>query len=488
MPRTLSRRIALAFTCLALATLIGVGGTLFFVLRTLNADAEKEGLRNLSIGLVVQRLRAGTVTSSDELTSLGDQLAAENVTVIVVTADGSLVTLRGDPAPFRGLHIDPASTRGQVVDGSIQGTNGTAYLYAATNLRGPTGTGPRALAVATPDTTRAKALGQLLLALPAVLVILLLVGIPIAWLLSRSVARPLRRLAAALGDLPSSGAAGAADAAPPLPLEGPTEVRELTERFTAMRDELGATREREARLLADLRHDLRTPLTVIGGFAEALADGTATGPDAERAARAIVEETSRLERLVGELGAVERLRSGAAGLRPESLQARELLAATVDRFASRAEAARVELAIAAPGADEPPMLLAADRLAVERILANLVDNALRSVPRETGHVWLAARLVSADGTGRGLFAAPAVVFSVTDDGPGFPPGTTERVFERFFRADPSRTGGSSGLGLAIVRELARAHGGDARAENVAPHGGRVSAVLPVVPRGGAAAG
>jgi signal transduction histidine kinase len=74
-----------------------------------------------------------------------------------------------------------------------------------------------------------------------------------------------------------------------------------------------------------------------------------------------------------------------------------------------------------------------------------------------------------------------ISLSVTDDGSGFPPGTTERVFERFFRADPSRTGSGSGLGLAIVRELARAHGGEAWAENVAPHGARVSVLLPYVP-------
>ena len=76
---------------------------------------------------------------------------------------------------------------------------------------------------------------------------------------------------------------------------------------------------------------------------------------------------------------------------------------------------------------------------------------------------------------------PGISLSVTDDGPGFPPGTLERVFERFFRADPSRTGGGSGLGLAIVRELARAHGGEAWAENVAPHGARVTVLLPLSP-------
>jgi two-component system OmpR family sensor kinase len=92
-----------------------------------------------------------------------------------------------------------------------------------------------------------------------------------------------------------------------------------------------------------------------------------------------------------------------------------------------------------------------------------------------GHIWLRATQLTMPGR------APGISLSVTDDGPGFPPGTTEKVFERFFRADPSRSGGGSGLGLAIVRELARAHGGEAWAENVAPRGARVTVLLPIQP-------
>jgi len=75
-----------------------------------------------------------------------------------------------------------------------------------------------------------------------------------------------------------------------------------------------------------------------------------------------------------------------------------------------------------------------------------------------------------------------VTFSVTDDGPGFPPGSLPHVFDRFYRADPARTGPGAGLGLAIVKELAAAHGGSAHAEQVAPHGARVSVILPKFPR------
>ena len=208
-----------------------------------------------------------------------------------------------------------------------------------------------------------------------------------------------------------------------------------------------------------------------------------------------MEESQRLERLVGELGVVERLRQGSAALRPESLDANSLLAEEAGRFASRAASQGVAIEIVSdPRAGEAtgatgaavgegaagaagataPLSFTGDRLAAERILQNLVDNALSVLPAG-GHIWLAAAPMQLPGRPAG------VSLSVTDDGPGFPPGTLSRVFERFFRADPSRAGSGSGLGLAIVRELAPAHGGEAWAENVAPRGARVTVYLPVVP-------
>ena len=271
--------------------------------------------------------------------------------------------------------------------------------------------------------------------------------------------------------------AGTGPEPPPLPAEGPSEVRDVTQQFNAMRAELARGRRAETELLANLRHDLRTPLTVIGGFAEALVDGTASGDAAPRAARAIADETARLERLVGALGALDGLADESAGLRPEQLDAASVLAEANARFATRATAAGVELVTEAP---RETLGFAADRLAIERILSNLVENALAAVgPAVAGEpapqVHLAARAA------RTVRGDAAVLLAVSDDGPGFPPGGLEHAFDRSYRGDPSRAGPGSGLGLAIVRELARRHGGEATVENLAPRGARVSVVLPVVP-------
>jgi signal transduction histidine kinase len=465
-PRSLTGRIVASFAILSVAAWLAIGAAMFVALRELHADATTSSLADISQTFLV-RLR-NTVADGALRQVIGeirDGVGAET-TVQVILANGSLLDVGpAGPTPATAVAIPVDSDRGQVVKGTIDYSDGQPHLYAATVLRRSTQAGPRAILLSTVDRSGASALRDLVRTLPILILVTLIVGIPLAVLLTRSVSGPLRRLATATSDLPTA-------ASEPLPLEGPTEVRELTGRFNAMSAELSETRARESELLANLRHDLRTPLTVISGFATALADGTATGDEATRAATAIEEEAARLERLVAELGAIERLRSGSDGLHPEPTDAEAVLRAAAERFAGRAAAADVAVAVEEADGD---VSLAADRVALERIIANLVGNAIEAVGRG-GHVWLAARGVASH---PGI-AGPAIAITVTDDGPGFPPGGAGRAFERFYRGDPARTGHGSGLGLAIVLELARAHGGTAHAENLSPRGARVSVVLPVV--------
>jgi signal transduction histidine kinase len=467
LPRSLTSRIFLAFAALGFAMLVTVGASLFVVLRDAHRDEITQSLGNQVVVFEASLVR-NPVSGQGGL----EQRIQDSTTTLV--DDGGFVLVQGPKGALRAIAGSPSSltwpasvpTGVKNPTGTFETADGGKYVYIIPNANG---TGGIKILFAQPDTSTRQALGDLLRTLLIVVVVLLLVGLPIAWLLARSVTGPMRRLAGAARDLPT--ASGEIE---PLPLEGPNEVTALTERFNAMAHELASTRHEETQLLANLRHDLRTPLTSIGGYAEAIADGTASGDRAAAAARTIVEEAQRLERLVGELGVVERLRDGPAALRPEALDATTLIADAAARFETRAatQGVTIDVSGAAPG--EPELRFTGDRLAVERILQNLIENAF-SVVSSGGHIWLRAAALTLPGRPAGVSLA------VTDDGPGFPPGTTEKVFERFFRADPSRSGGGSGLGLAIVRELARTHGGEAWAENVAPHGARVTVLMPISP-------
>ena len=495
MPRSLTGRIVLVVALPLIAAWLAMGLALTLVLASLHSDAAKSSLADIGQTLVV---RFRTVALDRELRAVvaevRDAVAGSGIDVHLLRANGTYVDLGETPSsaavPDQPITIPVGAIRGETVSGAIKFTDGQQHLYAATILRPAAAAGPRAIVLSQQDRSRADALKDLIGVLPVVLIVSSAVGLPLVLLLARSVGGPLNRLARATADLPQG------DAHRPLPLEGPEEVRELTARFNAMAEELEAAREREAALLADLRHDLRTPLTVIAGYAAALADGIATGDEAQRAARTIGGEAARLERLVDELGAVERLRRGADGLRPEPIDAGDLLRSSAERFRAAAASAGIELAVvgetgagsgptarlSAP-APAPPLEFVADRSAIERVMANLIGNALAAAPSPGGHVWLSAAAgpPSPGGAAPNLRSVESVVLAVTDDGPGFPPGAAARAFERFFRANLARTSPGSGLGLAIVREIAAAHGGMAHAENVAPRGARVSVVLPRIP-------
>jgi signal transduction histidine kinase len=474
LPRSMTGRIVGAFAVLAVVLWLAIGATMFVALRSLHAEATSSGLGDIAQTFAV-RLRGAVADNQvrQVIAQIRNDVSNNDVTVQLLAADGSIVDVgQADPAPEQLIPIPAATRIGDTLTGQARFADGEIHDYAALVLRGPQALTARAVLLSTVDRSGADALRDLGRTLPIVILVTLAIGAPLAFVLSRSIARPLARLAQRTSQLVVPGA----PVDRPLPIEGPREVRDATARVNVLADELARTRARESELLADLRHDLRTPLTVIAGYAAALADGTATGEAADRAAIAIAEEAGRLERLVGELGAIDRLRTGTDALHLEPIDADAILGATVDRFAAAARSAGVTLAAAAPANEPGALSLAADRVALERILGNLVDNAL-AVVEAGGTIRLEARRVD----GVAGVDGPAVAFSVVDDGPGFAPGGTTRAFERFYRGDPSRAGPGSGLGLSIVRELAVAHGGTAIAENLSPRGARVSVVLPVQP-------
>lgn len=461
MADRVSSRIAVAFVIVGLVAALAVVAGSFVGLRTLHQETTISRLGDVAQP-VLARVRAVAARAELRpiLTALQSEVRAD-IGVYIVAGDRVLTAEVDAQVDVATIKLGGDLAVGESVGGDLMAPDGSRVLYSATIVRREGAVlGPIALVLTTPDRSGALALRDLLRVLPAVALVTALIAVPIAWLLSRSITRPLRRLADATAIVPAAGAP-----TPPIAPEGPHEVRELTHRFNAMTGELDRIRREERELLANVRHDLRTPLTVVSGFAEALRDGTAAGEGVARAGDAIAQEAERMGRLVEDLRSLDELGTSGVLLRPEALDALTLAVEAAARFAPRAATAGVELRADA----DAGLSLVADRIAIERILGNLIDNAL-AVARQGSRV-----LVEARGTATG-----AVVIRVSDDGPGFPPGSLERAFDRFYRANPARTGPGTGLGLSIVRALARAHGGDAVAENLAPTGARVTVTIPAV--------
>jgi two-component system sensor histidine kinase BaeS len=232
---------------------------------------------------------------------------------------------------------------------------------------------------------------------------------------------------------------------------GPGAVRRLGASFNAMAERLDRSRSDRQALLADVTHELRTPLAVIAGSVEAMLDGVHPRDDAHLAL--VLAETAVMSRLLDDLRTVSLAGAGALPLHREEIDARAVL----DDVAAGHRAAAREAGVALEVAAGPAILLDADPVRIREVVANLVVNAIRHTPTG-GSVRLAAARTGA-----------WVELTVADTGDGIPPADLERVFDRFERrADV----GGSGLGLTIARDLVAAHGGTIAAESdgIAGHG------------------
>ncbi len=216
-------------------------------------------------------------------------------------------------------------------------------------------------------------------------------------------------------------------------------------------------------VLAALSHDLRTPLTSLIGMAESL---TRSEPKLQPAqhdwAASILSESRRLSQLVDNLLDMARLESGDVKLNADWQPLEEVVGSALRASSAALQGRRVATNLPA---DLP--LVRIDAVLIERLLCNLLENAAKYTPPEA-HIGLSAAVVN----GR-------VEVSVSDDGPGFPPAFAQRLFDKFTRASAESAVPGVGLGLAICRAVAEAHGGSMRAENLHPHGARFVFTLPL---------
>ncbi|MDX6533390.1 MAG: hypothetical protein QOF68_1134, partial [Gaiellales bacterium] len=293
---------------------------------------------------------------------------------------------------------------------------------------------------------------QLLIVVPAALVLATLAGYVLAGYALRPV-ESMRRRAASIS---------AETAGDRLPVPSTRdEIERLGETLNAMLARLELALQRERDFVADAGHELRTPLALLRTELELALRHAGSPEQLREAIRVSSSEVDRLAQLAEHLLLIARSDAGKLTLRLEPIDSADLLASVESRFEWRAQAAGRPLLVDGPHG----LFVYADRIRLEQALSNIVDNALR---HGEGAVRLSAALV--DGV---------VQFHVKDEGRGFPSDFAGEAFERFARAESARTRGGAGLGLSIVQTIAVAHGGTAHLANSSEAGADVWISLPV---------
>jgi two-component system OmpR family sensor kinase/two-component system sensor histidine kinase BaeS len=311
-------------------------------------------------------------------------------------------------------------------------------------------------------------------------------GLLLGLVIARGLAAPLSHLARAARRL----ARGALDER--VPIAGAAEVADVGRAFNEMADGLQQAEQLRRNMVADIAHELRTPLAVIQGNLRAILDDVYPLEKTEIAT--IYDETVMLSRLVGDLRELAQAEAGRLALNIQQSAVAPLVTGVAGLFAEPAAAQGVALDITLPD-DLPEVLADPDR--VRQVLHNLLANALRYTP-EGGTITLSARHATkderpktkdTDSASRPSVLGPSsfVVLQVRDTGQGIAPEDLPHVFERFWRADRARARdqGGSGLGLAIAKQLVEAQGGQIGVESVVGQGSRFWLTLPVAPSGSA---
>jgi signal transduction histidine kinase len=395
----------------------------------------------------------GTLATSDDAPVKAEGQAIEittrdlsNYRILVINGDGQVVD---DPAgSLAGVNIAypqtdvTTSKKGYVTwpGSSANATGGLTFLAPVSG----TAAGPDGLrAVAAIDSTSLTS--DWLATLPD-LGLSALVGIPLAMLavvfVTRRITLPLRHLTVAVEGM-SRG-----DFDQRVEVRGRDEVATLASSFTVM---AGRVKERDTQLrnlIANVSHDLRTPLTSIQGYAEALADGVAQPGDIERSARIIRDEARHASSLLANLLGLSEIESGEVVVRQVEYQVAELVQRCVRRLEPRAQERGIRIRL--QEAELP--LLTGDPEKVERAICNIIENAVKFAASR-----IDVSLTRMD---------DCVAVSIANDGPAISEDDAPRIFDRFYRSSGPNAG--TGLGLAIARELVELNGGSITLQSAAP--------------------
>lgn len=337
--------------------------------------------------------------------------------------------------------------------------SGQTFVYAAyptSRADSAVTTRQETLVLATPRSGGLPVLASLFRPFIWAALIALVVSLLMAILLARSIYRPIQRLAGAAENI----AKGQYDQK--IPATGPKEVRGLAASFNEMSARVKESHYQLRHYVADVSHQLKSPLTSIQGFAQAMLDGTAGDNETrQKASQIIVDESKRMLRQVNELLELSRMQAGQVKMTQEPVDVKELLQRSQEIFSQRAEEKRITLR----SRIEPLMPVTGDADRLEDVFCNLLDNAINNTPAQ-GEIQVSAHNI----------ANKSVEITVADSGPGIPPEQLPYVFKRFQQS--AGLGSGFGLGLAIAREIVAAHKGNIEAFSNPGEGARFVVTLP----------
>jgi two-component system OmpR family sensor kinase len=458
MFNSLKSRFWLTYTVLIVILLVAVGIGVLLALRN-NPQLYRQPLTELEMVA-----RSTTILLSENHDPvkmkyvLNNESSKTNTRLILFRADGSLI-FDSDPLPGARLAISTpfkSSSPGEVrfiTDNrgrdwvyTVVSVDNQSYLLAATRQ-------PRLPLILllrdelyTPM-VRAGLLGMLL-------------SIALAMILGNWVEAPLIKLSRQVSAVTRGDAQ-------PISLEGPAEVRQLIGSFNEMVTRLNASQQSQRDFIANVSHELKTPLTSIQGFSQAILDQTTTTPDETRqSARIILDEAQRMNKLVMGLLTLARLDAGMNEASSESVDLAVILRTVMERLTPQAQSFGITLV----DEIEPVPEILADGENIKQVFVNLVDNDIK-YSFNGGKVILKCRQ-----------QGPEVEVHIIDTGMGISKQDLARIFERFYQIDKSRRGGEKrgvGLGLAITGQLIHSMGGSVTVQSEPGAGSDFMVKLPI---------
>jgi len=469
---SLRARLVISFALVVGLAVFLAGAGALFLLRDQQQETARERYGHLaepiSVNVDAMAQRGGTLGQIKAYV----QSAAEQANVRVLLLDEDALVVFDSQDKLFGKYVLSFENRSNVTTVDTRGSryrwanydkDGAALTLFSAPPQQETGNFAPArydAVVAIPQAELASAWLELVPTLALASCIALAVSFVVSYFISRSISGPLARITQASIQM-SRG-----DYDVHIPIRGQDEVGRLSEAFNAMARQVNSSQRMMRDLLANVSHELKTPLTSIQGYSQAMLEGAVqSDEDFRESSRIIHEEANRMRALVDDLLLLSQIESGQV----EMQHAHVDLAALLERMLGRFQWALREAGIASTLDIAAIPHVHGDERRLEQVFSNLIENAVRHTPHG-GTIRVSARRAG-DG---------AVQASVHNTGSVIPAEDLSRVFERFFQVDRARArkGGSSGLGLSIVAEIVEAHGGSVRAVSDATTGTEFIVTLP----------